>query len=883
MPEGWVVLVDHCKCCEKVCPDHCITLTYDPDSEPCQGAFYGSWDGWTATPYYPDGCDPSPDSVGPFDLSSGEYRWTECCPVSYVVVSDPYGQQYYLQDTSVDYGGCYYLDTPDVMVTFMVDYRITGDCLDSIAAASVSVPGSGFMASLSYQLSDIRVTGYVTIPSSSIGRLDWGFFHCQGGTVTAEGYMYLYDGNGHSISGFPVTFTKLNSQSSPSVMYDASGQHDSGLVEWTECCRLDENASTLCFPNDPDFGTGLTVDGTQIGECRSIGCYADTPEVSCDSVSISSDYSYYSYSCDRVEIDDVNHVVNVYIKGECSKDKVSITILAGAGQSASGKVITVLEGYPGQPVSAPSIPGVLCWSSDPDCSSVGCCDGFLGIFPYSSISLYAVFEGPKYWVYCYWPSDGCGNSDRLGRVIPYDEGDTVQTLPGPSPMCPPDCKVPGGYRETVPTTMPPNDLEFHYEWADDTSTYTLTILASPGIFSDGSTTKTFRGRCGTAITPPDNPWLGSQHGSFGEYGPNRFSTYVDSNGVSTGIPSRLTRNMFLYAKYSPISVDAGTVSTNAAFETGVTLYGSLRNTIGGISVMPGAVVVIRGLTINGGAVLKSGSPVAGLSLDCDSVLIVEGSNTIRGFALLGAFNVAYPSIYIPEGCTATITGSGSLTVSGIGGEPYGGGGNLVIDGSVTIDSRPYRDSIDTTYGSRNAAIGCCECGSFGDILIKGGNITCLGGDCSAGIGSSCSTLRYSSECGSIEILGGTVTASGGPSYNNQRSFGAAGIGTGSSQFQNSRVNSCGDISIYGGSVTAVGGQDGGPGIGAGDAGVCGDVTIGNSVVYVTAEAANSYSDCIGVFHGSSDARPGTVGTVTIGGVVGTIPYDRSPYTYYGGQ
>lgn len=881
MPEGWVLLVDHCKCCEKSCPDHCVTLTYDPDSEPCQGAFYGSWYGWTATPHYPDGCDPSPDSVGPFDLSSGGYRWAECCSVSYVVVRDPYGRPYYLQNTSVDYEGCYYLDTPDIMITFNVNYRITGDCLDSIASASVSLPGSGFMASLSHHASYIEVTGSVTISSSDIGRSFWGFFHCQGETVTAEGYIDLYDGNGR-ISGFPIVFTKSSSQSSPSVVYESSGQHDSGLAEWTECYSLDENASTLCFPDDPDFGAGLSVDGTQIGECRSIGCHSGTPDVSCGSVSISSDHSYYSYSCDRVEIDSANHVVNVYIKGECSKDKVSITILAGTGQSASGKVMMVLEGYPGQPVSAPSIPGVLCWSSDPDCSSVDCCDGFPERFPYSSVSLYAVFEGPKYWVYCYWPSDGCGNSDRLGRVIPYDEGDAISALPGPSPMCPPDCKVPGGYRETVPTTMPPDDLEFHYEWADDTSIYTLTISAAPGVFSDGDTVKTFSGRCGTSITPPDNPWLGSQHGSFGEYGPNRFSTYVDSYGVSTGVPSRLTRNVSLYAKYSDVSVDVSKLSTNAAFETGVTLSGSLRSKVGGISVRPFAVVRIRGLTVDGGAVLKSGSPVAGLSLDCNSVLIVEGSNTIRGFALLGASNVAYPSIYIPEGCTATITGSGSLVVSGIGGEPYGGGGNLVIDGSVTIDSRPYRDSSSTAYGSRNAAIGCCECGSFGDILIKGGNITCLGGGYSAGIGSSRSTLKYSSECGSIEILGGTVTASGGPSYN-PRFFGAAGIGTGSSQSQNSKVNSCGDISIYGGSVTAVGGQDGGPGIGAGDAGVCGDITIGNSVVYVTAEVANSYSDCIGVLHGSSDARPGTVGTVTIGGAVGTIPYDRSPYTYYGGQ
>ena len=87
----------------------------------------------------------------------------------------------------------------------------------------------------------------------------------------------------------------------------------------------------------------------------------------------------------------------------------------------------------------------------------------------------------------------------------------------------------------------------------------------------------------------------------------------------------------------------------------------------------------------------------------------------------------YAGIYVPEGKTLTIRGTGSLTVTG------GSGGGAGIGGNATGDA---------------------NCGS---IVISGGTIKATGGSGGAGIG-----LGYSSGCvfGDITISGGTVTATG---------------------------------------------------------------------------------------------------------------------------
>ena len=138
-------------------------------------------------------------------------------------------------------------------------------------------------------------------------------------------------------------------------------------------------------------------------------------------------------------------------------------------------------------------------------------------------------------------------------------------------------------------------------------------------------------------------------------------------------------------------------------------------------------------------------------------LILEGKNTLKGGDMCAAIDV-------PEGCTLTISGEGSLKATG--GEGAG----------IGASSR------------RN--------GSLGTIVIDGGNIEAYGGEMAAGIGGSAE-----GDSGTIIINDGTVYAKGGHGsyYKDIKNvYGGAGIGGG--------ANGCVDkIAINGGNVTAYGG------------------------------------------------------------------------------
>lgn len=138
-------------------------------------------------------------------------------------------------------------------------------------------------------------------------------------------------------------------------------------------------------------------------------------------------------------------------------------------------------------------------------------------------------------------------------------------------------------------------------------------------------------------------------------------------------------------------------------------------------------------------------------------LILEGENTLKGGDMCAA-------IEVPEGCTLTISGEGSLKAT----------------------------------GGVGAGIGASSMrkGSLGRIEINGGDIEAYGSGMAAGIGGSAE-----SGSGTIIINDGTVYAKGGHgSYYKDITnvYGGAGIGGG--------ANGCVDkIEINGGNVTAYGG------------------------------------------------------------------------------
>lgn len=152
----------------------------------------------------------------------------------------------------------------------------------------------------------------------------------------------------------------------------------------------------------------------------------------------------------------------------------------------------------------------------------------------------------------------------------------------------------------------------------------------------------------------------------------------------------------------------------------------------------------------------------------------------------------------------------------------GQGTTLTIEGSGELTS-------DMSEDRDRAGIG----GNNGDIIIKGGTITALGGHGGAGIGAS-----RTGTTGIISIIGGNITAVGGK-Y-------AAGIGTGDYWwYDDGDISSrCGDIVITGGAVVARGGVEG-AGIGSGRLSDCGKITISCSVDSVIAYKGYNADNSIG--------------------------------------
>ena len=307
---------------------------------------------------------------------------------------------------------------------------------------------------------------------------------------------------------------------------------------------------------------------------------------------------------------------------------------------------------------------------------------------------------------------------------------------------------------------------------------------------------------------------------------------------TNGIPSGWT-HVNQYNAVNLASLTENYVAQDNDVLTG-TLAGNYK-----ITIANGATVTLRNATINGEN--NDNYNWAGITCLGNATIILEGTNTVKGFyneypGIQAAHNYGEGDEY-----TLTIQGTGSLTASsngkaaGIGAAKTDDCGNISISGG----------SITATGGDQAAGIGGSNYGECGNISISGGTITAIGGDDAAGIGSG-----EGRTCGNITIDGGIITATG--------KSGGAGIGTGGTGA------SCGNISISGGYITATGGSKG-AGIGTGKGLSCGDITITSGVTSVTATKGSDATNSIGV------GNQGTCGTVTIGGVVGVIT--ESPFSY----
>ena len=197
-----------------------------------------------------------------------------------------------------------------------------------------------------------------------------------------------------------------------------------------------------------------------------------------------------------------------------------------------------------------------------------------------------------------------------------------------------------------------------------------------------------------------------------------------------------------------------------------------------------------------------------------NIVLADGSENIVDYS-----SGNYPAVFIPEGKTLTISGTGELYANNngtVGGAGIGGG----------------------------KSINC------GNIIINSGIISAMGSYSGAGIGSG-----NQATCGSITMNGGVIREAIGGN-------GAAGIGSGYGGHA-----SCEAITINGGQIGgdydgdfydgAIGGKYA-AGIGSGQNSKCEAITIGAGITFVTAtRGSNNSNSPIG--RGSG----GQCGTVTI--------------------
>ena len=245
-----------------------------------------------------------------------------------------------------------------------------------------------------------------------------------------------------------------------------------------------------------------------------------------------------------------------------------------------------------------------------------------------------------------------------------------------------------------------------------------------------------------------------------------------------------TENNAIFTLYSLWKEPIVTLTSS---DRNVTLYdGQTLSGTGGsdthVTIADGATVTLNAVDITTRDNEDTDLQYARLTCVGDATIILTNgtTNSIKN-------SYSQPGITVAKGHTLTIQGEGTLNVTG----------------------GKYAAGIGAGYSEQNSTKSYC-----GNIIILGGTITAQGGYGAAGIGAGC---RYS-ECGSIYIKDANVTAIGGDN--------AAGIGSGRGYNSATFSSICGNITIVSGTISATKGTSATNSIGVGLYGVCGTVTIG---------------------------------------------------------
>ena len=329
----------------------------------------------------------------------------------------------------------------------------------------------------------------------------------------------------------------------------------------------------------------------------------------------------------------------------------------------------------------------------------------------------------------------------------------------------------------------------------------------------------------------------------------RLIAYIDKGGDDTEYYFYDRENVeFKNGKYYEITVKMKPgiyldyCSSRYNAKNGDVLFGNKNDFQ--VKIADGATVTLHNVHISDDSYIDCGG---------NATIILEGENSICA-------DKNNPAIWVDQGKTLTIRGTGSLEAENVGwAAGIGGGetlpcGNIVIESGTIVAKGGERSSGIGSGGHDADGIGATVAEQYaettcGNIKIKGGHITATGDGYGAGIGCG-----GRGTCGNITITGGTIIATGGDQD-------SAGIG-------GANASTCGNITITGGTVTATG-HWGCPGIGMGcngtatDHTICGDITIGGTA-NVTANKGSAAMHAIGFSYNEEEEIQKTCGTITIG-------------------
>lgn len=249
----------------------------------------------------------------------------------------------------------------------------------------------------------------------------------------------------------------------------------------------------------------------------------------------------------------------------------------------------------------------------------------------------------------------------------------------------------------------------------------------------------------------------------------------------------------------------------------------------------------------------------------------------------------------------TLPGGTALTAGKIYNIARSATGTLINLANVTENKEAQNGDILTGMLANNVKISIADGATviLNGVSINGTNdshwagITCLG-DATIILSGTNTVKGFYEDYPGIYVPGNkTVTIQGSGSLTASSNGWAAGIGGGNTgDCGNITITggnitatggsgragigggsgACGNITITGGTITATGGNNA-AGIGGGTDGTCGNITITSGVTRVTATKGNYAPNSIGA------GGDGTCGTVTIGGTVYPDGVTTSPFIY----